>query len=295
MSNFFLERYKRFGQDFDPSEVVLSPSIRVNTLKISESELIKRFKEKGVALKKVSELKHCFTLDKQDFSLASTPEYLQGFFYIQEVASQVPALVLDPKPGDSVLDMCAAPGSKTTQLAQLMNNKGVIIALDVKNDRLRVLGNNLERCGVENVLVYNKDAKYVQDLSIQFDKVLLDAPCSGNFVIEKDWFMIRDIGGIVENSIVQRSLLKSALSVLKPGGILVYSTCSLEPEEDELVIDWLLNNFKVELEEISLKLGSEGLIKVEKHVLSEELIKTRRFWPNLSSTQGFFVAKIRKL
>jgi len=295
MSNFFLERYKRFGQDFDPSEVVLSPSIRVNTLKISESELIKRFRDKGVTLKKVSELKYCYSLDKQDFSLASTPEYLQGFFYIQEVASQVPALVLDPKPGDSVLDMCAAPGSKTTQLAQLMNNGGVIVALDVKNDRLRVLGNNLERCGVENVLVYNKDAKYVQDLSIQFDKVLLDAPCSGNFVIEKDWFMIRDIGGIVENSIVQRSLLKSALSVLKPGGILVYSTCSLEPEEDELVIDWLLSNFKVELEEISLNIGSEGLIKVEKHVLSEELIKTRRFWPNLSSTQGFFVAKIRKL
>jgi len=295
MSNFFLERYKRFGQDIDPLVIALSPSIRVNTLKISESELIKRFKDKGVVLKKVSELKYCYNLDKQDFSLASTPEYLQGFFYVQEVASQVPALVLDPRPGEVVLDMCAAPGSKTTQLAQLMNNEGSIVALDVKNDRLKVLGNNLERCGVENVLTYNKDARYVSDLGLKFDKVLLDAPCSGNFVIESDWFMIRDIGGIVENSVVQRSLLKSALSVLKPGGILVYSTCSLEPEEDELVIDWLLSNFDVKLEEISLKLGSEGLIKFENKVLSPELSKTRRFWPNLTHTQGFFVAKIRKL
>jgi len=295
MTNFFLERYKRFGQDFDPSEIVLNPSIRVNTLKISESELIKRFKEKGVTLKKVSELKYCFTLDKQDFSLASTPEYLQGFFYVQEVASQVPALVLDPKPGEIVLDMCSAPGSKTTQLAQLMKNSGVIVALDVKNDRLRVLRNNLERCGVENVLTYSKDARYVSDLGIKFDKVLLDAPCSGNFVIENDWFIKRELEGVVECSVVQKSLLKSALSVLKPGGVLVYSTCSLEPEEDELVIDWLLSNFKVELEEISLKIGSEGLVKVEKQVLSSELSKTRRFWPNLSKTQGFFVAKIRKL
>jgi len=295
MTNFFLERYKRFGQDIDPFEIVLSPSIRANTLKISESELIKRFKDKGIVLKKVSELKYCYTLDKQDFSLASTPEYLGGLFYIQEVASQVPGLVLDPQPGDTVLDMCAAPGSKTTQLAQLMKNSGVIVALDVKNDRLRVLRNNLERCGVENVLTYSKDARYVSDLGIKFDKVLLDAPCSGNFVIENDWFIKRELEGVVECSVVQKSLLKSALSVLKPGGVLVYSTCSLEPEEDELVIDWLLSNFKVELEEISLKIGSEGLVKVEKQVLSSELSKTRRFWPNLSKTQGFFVAKIRKL
>jgi NOL1/NOP2/sun family putative RNA methylase len=191
--------------------------------------------------------------------------------------------------------MCAAPGSKTTQLAQLMKNSGVIVALDVKNDRLRVLRNNLERCGVENVLTYSKDARYVSDLGIKFDKVLLDAPCSGNFVIENDWFIKRELEGVVECSVVQKSLLKSALSVLKPGGVLVYSTCSLEPEEDELVIDWLLSNFKVELEEISLKIGSEGLVKVEKQVLSSELSKTRRFWPNLSKTQGFFVAKIRKL
>lgn len=295
MTNFFLERYKRFGQDIDPSSIVLRPSIHINTLKISESELVNRFKGKGVVLKKLPELKFCYTLDKQDFSLASTPEYLQGQVYIQEVASQVPAIVLDPGHDDLVLDMCAAPGSKTTQLAQLMGNGGVIVALDVRSDRLLVLRDNLERCGVSNTLVYNKDARFVSDFGLEFDKVLLDAPCSGNFVVDTDWFDKRDMGGVVECSVLQKSLLKSALSVLKKGGVLVYSTCSLEPEEDEFVIDWLLNNFQVRLEDLGLNMGSEGLIKVENRVLNTEIAKTRRFWPNISKTQGFFVAKVRKL
>jgi len=273
--NLFLERYKKLlGEDFKELEKYLDfkpkQSIRVNTLKISEKELVSRMKEKGVVLQKIDWLDYGYSVEKSPFNLVSGPEYLQGYFFIQESASQLAVQVLNPKSDELVLDCCAAPGAKTTQISQCMKNEGKLIALELKSERISALRNNLERCGVRNCIVYDYDARKVQDLGIEFDKILADAPCSGNFVLEKGWFEKRKLRDIVQNTKKQKEILKSCFSVLKSGGVLVYSTCSLEPEEDEEIVGWILENFDVSL---------NGATKL---------------WPHINKTQGFFVAEFKK-
>jgi NOL1/NOP2/sun family putative RNA methylase len=230
-----------------------------------------------------------------DFSLGSTPEYLQGFYYLQEAASQIPVQVLDPKENEVVLDMAASPGSKTTQMAQLMNNKGVIVALDNDRRRLESLQNNLERLSVTNTILLKKDARFADDFNFKFDKILLDAPCSGNFCIEKDYFSKRSINDLFQKSKVQKELLEAGLRCLKSKGVLVYSTCSLEPEEDEMVIDLILKaHSDIHLEDTGLTVGEEGKTKVFDKELDQSLSLTRKFWPHKTGTEGFFIAKLRK-
>ncbi|MEM4259822.1 MAG: RsmB/NOP family class I SAM-dependent RNA methyltransferase [Candidatus Woesearchaeota archaeon] len=294
MNNILMQRYVELGQSFDPNKINIQKSLRVNTLKISEQELVKRLTAKGAILTKIPFLDNGYYYES-NFSLGATPEYLLGYYYLQEIASQLPAIVFDPKPGERILDMCAAPGSKTTQIAQLMQNKGVIIALDKKGERLPSLRNNIERCGVTNIIIYKKDARFASDLKILFDRILLDAPCSGNFANEKDWFKLRDIAGIKQNTKVQKELLKEAVKCLKPNGVLVYSTCTLEPEENEMNIHWLLNKYSnIKLEKINIKIGDPGLISVFGENLNPEIKKCRRLWPHKTGTQAFFIAKLIK-
>jgi NOL1/NOP2/sun family putative RNA methylase len=290
--NVFIERYKELGEEFNLEEINLKPALRINTLKIKDAELIKRINAK---LTKIAFLKHGYYYES-DYAVGAMPEYLQGYYYLQETASQLPAEILMPEENDLVLDMCAAPGSKTTQLAMMMNNTGKIIAFELNNPRLPSLQNNLERCGVTNTIVYKKDARYADDLNLQFDRILLDAPCSGNFANDENWFEERKLEDLKQMSKTQRQLLESALNVLKPGGFLVYSTCSLEPEENELNIDWLLKAHKnVSLEKINLEIGVPGLTNVFGQEMNNEISKCRRLWPHKTGTQGFFLAKIRKI
>ena len=277
--DFFLGRYKKLGGDVDES-VIVPRALRINTLKISEEDLLKRLKNNNITLERIPYLKHGFKYTSS-FSLGSTPEYLQGLYYLQEAASQIPAEVLDPKETDLVLDMCAAPGSKTTQMAQLMNNKGTLIAVDSNVKRLESLNNNLERMGITNVTTFLMNAKDAPTLKMRFDKILLDAPCSGNYCIEENWFDKRDLAGIKINSDKQKALLDRAFELLHPGGILVYSTCSLEPEEDEQAVDYA-DALGFELIDTGLKIGSP--VKG----------KAMKLWPHLTNTQGFFIAKFRK-
>ncbi len=279
----FLKRYKEFGHDIVPENIGIRQSIRINTLKISEKDCVSRLKKKGVHLERIPFLKHGYWVSSS-FNLVSTQEYLQGYYYIQEAASQVPVEVLNPVSSDKVLDMAASPGSKTTQLAQRMGNKGTIIALESNRFRIPKLVNNLERLGVKNTIVYHKDARYASDLGLEFDKVLLDAPCSGNFTQDRDWFAKRSLSDLPVMAKLQRSLLAVAVDVLRSGGVLVYSTCSLEPEENEQVIEWALENLPVSLEKTGLSVGESGL--------TEKTVLCRRFWPDTSGTQGFFVAKL---
>lgn len=258
--------------------------IRVNTLKISEKELVSRLNSKNILLKKIPYLKYGYEVVNKDFSLVSTEEYLMGFFYIQDAASQIAPEILNPEKNDIVLDMCSAPGSKTTYISQLMENSGTIIALDIREDRLNALKNNVERLGVKNVIAYNKDGLYVNDIvskDILFDKILLDAPCSGNYAL-KD-YVPRTEDDLAKKSIVQKRLLKSASNVLKKDGILVYSTCSLETRENEEVIKWGIENCDLEV------------IPIEKNIRDGLIKQTKRFFPHLDRTQGFFVAKMKKL
>ncbi len=297
--NFFINRYKELKPDFDfdscPTIDNVRDVLRINTLMVDDKLLLNRLNKLGIKLKKIDFLPHAYKFTSK-FSLASTTEYVNGYFYLQEAASQIPPLVLDPKEGENVLDMCAAPGSKTTYLSQLMNNKGIIVAVDLNAVRLSPLKSNLTRCGCKNVVVYKKDARFVFDFHKQFDKILLDAPCSGNFVIEQEFFIKKTLQGFLDRAKLQKELLKAAYKVLKKDGILVYSTCSLEPEENERVIDWFLRKYEnMKLQKIDLKVpnSSPGLTKVFNNELSLKVSKCMRIWPD-TGMQPFFIAKMKK-
>ena len=298
--NIFLNRYEQLLGSSARELVkakVKKQSLRVNTLKIDPSLLISRLEKQGVKLKKIPYLDNGYIIIESKFSLGSTPEYLQGYYYLQESASQLPVTILNPLPNELILDMCAAPGGKTTQIAAMMQNTGTIIALDTANKRLSSLKNNLERLGVKNTIVYKKDARFARDLKLSFDKILLDAPCSGNFANDDNWFLSKTIDGIKERARLQKELLKEAIGVLKVNGILIYSTCSLEPEENELNINWLINKFKdkIRIEELNIDIGVPGITNIFGTELNPEVKKSRRFWPHLTHTQGFFICKIRKV
>jgi len=294
-----IERYEKLKPDFDiekcPESSEIRDVLRVNTLKMSEEKCINRLKELGVKLRKVKFLPNAYKYESE-FSLASTTEYALGYFYLQEAASQIPALILDPDESNVILDMCSAPGSKTTQLSQLMNNRGVIFAFDNSSGRLKALKSNLLRCGCKNIISYNKDSRYISNYNIKFDKILLDAPCSGNFAIDPEFFEKRTVLSFRDRAILQKELLKEAYKVLEEKGSLIYSTCSLEPEENEEVIEWFIKKYDdMYIEKIDLKIPnmSKGLTKVFDKELSPELEKCMRIWPD-SGMQGFFVCSLKK-
>lgn len=291
--NFFLGRYKQLGETVRP--VALRQSLRVNTLNIDEAEIVLRLKSLGVSLSKIDFAKHGYYIDESRFSLGAIAEFLLGYYYLQGSASQVPVRILDPKPDELVLDSCASPGGKTSQISQWMNNMGTVVALEKQKHRLPALKNNLERMNCHNVVVFHMDALKAECLNLQFDKILLDAPCSGNFVSEPNWFeKHRNINTITNRASLQKNLLTAATGILKKNGVLVYSTCSLEPEENELNMQWLLDNAKVRLEAVDT-IGDPGLTDVFGQKLDKQIKNCRRFWPHKTGTEGFFIAKVRKL
>lgn len=288
----FLDRYRAMGHELRGDERT-SRAIRINTLLAGREEVMGRLEARGVKLTPIPWLRDGLHVEGGESSAGASFEYLLGLYSIQEAAAQYPVEVLAPASGELVLDMCAAPGGKTTQAAAWMGNRGVVVAVDVRRDRLYALENNIERTGVENCVAYCADAAALDYGGTLFDRILLDAPCSGNFVTDREWFRKRDIGDVEKNAMGQRRLLGAALGLLKQGGALVYTTCSLEPEEDELNVQWLLENHDVKLSEINGP-GSPALTEVLGRSLSPEVAKCRRFWPDETGTQGFFVAKVVK-
>jgi len=286
----FLQRYRDLGHDLSGKEETFS-AIRVNALKVSDENLTDSLRNRGVSLKKIDFLDHGYEILNAPFSLGASFEYLLGHIYLQEPAAQFPAMILDPDIEDSVLDMAAAPGGKTTQLAMYMQNRGKILAIDINRERLYALENHLERMGVVNCLVYNKDVLNFDFQGTRFSRILLDAPCSGNYVTDPEWFRKRSLEDVAKNCILQRNMLELALKLLEPGGSLVYSTCSLEPEENEFNIQFILNNHKVELVEVRGP-GSPSPTKIFGMQLDQEISKCHRFWPDETGTQGFFVAEV---
>ena len=290
----FIERYSKltdFKEFKKYSLSYLRKSIRVNTLKISVDKLKKRFKLK---LKQIPWCEEGFFVDVTK-DLGNLIEHTLGYFYVQEAASMIPAIVLDPKKNDTVLDMCAAPGSKTTHLANLMCNSGLIIANDPQFKRIKALAINLQRCGVSNTVVSLMDAIRIKNL--KFDKILLDAPCSGTGTIRKSLGTIQiwNENKIKKFANVQKKLILTAYDNLKDNGTLVYSTCSLEPEENEEVVDFLLQNRKCKLEDIKLNIKrSNAILEFNNKKYNPDVKKCLRLWPQDNDTEGFFVAKIRK-
>jgi NOL1/NOP2/sun family putative RNA methylase len=231
-------------------------------------------------------------------TLGSTHEYLRGQYYIQNKASLFPAFYLNPSEDDIVLDMCAAPGGKTTQIAQLMENNGRIIAAEINPRRIKSLLYNLRRCGIKNTTVLNVNANDLLKYNVHPDKILLDTPCSGEGLIRNDKTrkQSKSPKDITRIMAIQANLLKTAFKLVKPGGFIMYSTCSIAPEENEFVVQSLLDRYpKAAVTDLNDDIGHPGYTEIFGVKLSYDLVKARRFFPHEHDTIGFFYCLIKKL
>jgi tRNA (cytosine40_48-C5)-methyltransferase len=287
---FFIDRYAQLGWQF--RETQLTQSIRINQTNAKAKNLPMRLRKLGVDTEKIPFLPMGYWVTRSVVSPGATAEYLLGLYSIQEAAAQIPALMFTSLGGKMVLDACAAPGGKTTQLADLMNNSGSLIALDTNKTRLVVMANHLERCHITNTAVYNLDAKEANTLNLTFDRILLDVPCSGNFTSDDQWFRRRTLADIEQNSKMQKEILAEAAKCLSPNGEIVYSTCSLEPEEDELNMNWAVKNLGLSIQKVDC-IGVDGLTEVFGKKLDSQVANCKRIWPD--QTQGFFVSKLKKV
>lgn len=267
--------YKKYAEKF------VRKSFRVNTLKAKINDVKNRLFDFN--LSEVPWCKEGFYINSDKRDLGNTEEHSLGEIFIQTSVSMLPPQLLELKKSDIVLDISASPGGKTTHCAQLMKNKGLIIANDLTQDRIRPLIINLQRCSILNTIVTQMDGRNLTGI---YNKILLDAPCSGSGMIRgptalslrtvKEWNPI----AIERYARLQKQLILHTYSLLKEKGTLIYSTCSLEPEENEEVINYLLEKTDAKLEKINL-------LKSETPYL--------RIWPQDYDTEGFFIAKIKKI
>lgn len=284
----FLDRYRELtdlDKFLDYSLKPLKKSIRINTLKVNVKEIKRRFK-----LKKIPWCKEGFLIKGE--AIGNTLEHFLGYIYMQEAASMIPAVVLQPK--GNVLDMCASPGSKTTQMAAIMENKGMIVANDINITRLKPLSINLERCGVVNTIINKSRGQFLKG---SFDNVLVDVPCSGIGTIRKSYKTIGmwNAGMIKKLSMIQKHLLINGFKCLRKDGELVYSTCTTEPEENEEVVNHLLDRYDAKICKINLDIKRSKVVEeFNGKSYNSDIKNCLRIWPQDNDTEGFFVAKIKK-
>lgn len=275
----------------------LRKSIRVNTLKVTIEEFTQRAQQKGWQLEPVPWCEEGFWIeaDESEVPLGNSAEHMSGLFYIQEASSMMPVSALflgQQQEFTSVLDMAAAPGSKTTQIASKMNNQGVLVANEFSSSRVKVLHANIERCGVRNAALSNFDGRVFGGwLPEQFDAVLIDAPCSGEGTVRKDADAMKNWSkeSVISISDTQKDLIESAFHALKPGGVMVYSTCTLSIEENQQVCHHLKETFgdAVEFESLATLFPNADKALTEEGFL--------HIFPQVYDCEGFFVARLRKL
>ena len=265
---------------------------RVNTLKISVEEFLKT----PGNLEKIPWTSDGFYYPEGE-SPGRHPFYHAGLYYIQEPSAMLPGQILGALPGERVLDLCAAPGGKTVQIAAAMKGRGLLVANDINADRVKALVKNIELCGVRNATVLNETPeKLAEHFEGWFDRVLVDAPCSGEGMFRKDEDAARSWESFKCEvcSGLQRSILQSVDRLLKPGGTLVYSTCTFSPEEDEVMITHFLNNHgDYEIVDIDKTAGMEGG-RAEWSDGNPGLAGTARLWPHRVRGEGHFAAMLRK-
>ncbi|KAI1727621.1 16S rRNA methyltransferase rsmB/F domain-containing protein [Ditylenchus destructor] len=278
-------------------------TIRSNPLKTRRGELARTLIGRGMNVDPASNwTKVGLIVYDSQVPVGATPEYLAGHYMLQGMSSFLPVMALAPKPGEKVLDMCAAPGGKTSHIAALMKNTGTIFANDANAYRCKAVIGNLHRMGVNNAIVSNVDAQLYAKMQPQaFDRILLDAPCSGTGVIWKDETVktSKDHVDIKRKFTMQRRLLLSAIDALdarsKTGGFLVYSTCSVLVEENEAVVQHALEKRDVKLVPTELEIGLEGFAKFREYRFHPTMNLTRRYYPHVHNIDGFFVAKLQKM
>jgi len=262
--------------------------LRLNTLKAPEETVLKKLENEKIVLEKVQQLKHTYRLVQRKKLLIRTQSFNQGLFYIQDKASCLAAEIADPSAGTMVLDVCAAPGAKTTYLAQLMENRGTIISVDYSKRRIRVWKRETERMGANIAQPLVADARKTLPLKVSADLVILDPPCTSTGTFGKTpgakWRLTkRSMLGMAK---IQGEMIEQCAEYAKKGGFLVYSTCSITVEENEMVIEnFLKQHPEYKLVDTMPKIGLPGL---------RGLTKCQRLYPHIHECNGFFVAKLKK-
>ena len=287
---------KQYGKDLKDRIIVgfgknRKVSFRVNTLKTNVENVIKILSENNISYKKVSWCDEAFIIEnvKED-EIRNLDIYKNGEIYMQSLSSMLPPIILNPKENMDILDMTAAPGGKTTQIATICNNNSRITAVEMNKIRSQKLKYNIEKQGASSVYVMEQDARKIDDF-FSFDSILLDVPCSGSGTINSNDLKLEKFftKNLIEKSKkTQRELLNKAIKILKKGSTMVYSTCSILQEENENIISDILKTKKVELEEINFK-GIEELPR-----LPEKIKGTLLVMPD-EEYEGFFVAKLKKI
>ena len=302
LSDFLLDLFSpsECVEYMDASDRPRPMVIRTNTIKSTRKDLMEALSKRGSTLEAVEWSKVAIKVTESSVPIGATPEYLAGYYMLQSAASLNPVMALAPQPGERILDMASAPGGKTSYIAQLMKNSGTIIANDLKPQRQKATVANLHRMGVKNAIVCCYDGRKIPKIMKGFDRVLLDAPCSGLGVISRDQTvkLQRTLKDIQRISHLQKELLCAAVDAVDPtsktGGVVVYSTCSISSEENEQVVNYILQKRFVRLVDTGLEVGKPGLTRHKERRFHPSLALTRRFYPHVHNMDGFYVAKFQK-
>lgn len=273
--------------------------LRVNTLKTNKLDLIESLeKQYGILCKEIENIPNALKVVEGDKIVGKTIQHIIGQYYIQGLSSMIPPLVLSSTSKDKVLDLCAAPGSKTTELGEMMENKGTLIANEIQHNRVNMLVYNIDRINLVNAAVTHNRGEWLNRyFSEYFDKILVDAPCSGLGIIHKkdeinNWWSLERAKILGD---LQYMLLISAIKMLKVGGELVYSTCTLTPEENEIILNKILDKYSLEVCEIRLPVKSHHALTEYNGVkLNPSLKFAKRILPWENDSDGFFIIKLIK-
>ena len=269
MKELLMDEYDDFIKSYDEPKTT---GLRINTLKINKEELLNL---NLYNLTPIPWADEGFYYDEEVDRPGKSPLHESGAYYLQEPSAMSVVPHLDIKEGDKVLDMCAAPGGKSTYILSKLNDTGLLVSNEINPTRIRALGENLERVGARNCIITNTDSNNLRKLFTgYFDKVVIDAPCSGQGMFRKDEVAITDwsYAKVLECQSIQKEIIRDGYDMLKNGGILVYSTCTFAKEENEDVINEFISEYE-----------------------NAKLIEMQRIWPHKVSGEGHFVAKIQKL
>lgn len=288
---------------FEANEIARPVTIRTNTLKSRRRDLAQALVNRGVNLQPIGAWnKVGLQVFDSQVPIGATPEYLAGHYILQAASSFLPVMAMDPQPHERVLDMAAAPGGKTTYISALMKNSGCVFANDANKARTKSLIANIQRLGCKNTIVCNYDAREFPKVIGGFDRVLLDAPCSGTGVIAKDESVKvnRTEKDFIQIPHLQKQLLLSAIDSVdahsKTGGVIIYSTCSIAVDENEAVVDYALRKRpNVKLVETGLQIGKPGFTSFRGKHFNPKISMTRRYYPHTYNVDGFYVAKFKKI
>lgn len=294
---------KNFGEEYLRNYLVFIQSDSNSYIRLSpffdNNETINSLKNYGVELEQVKNFHFAYRVIQGNNLIGKTLDFILGKYYIQSLSSMIPAMILNPSSNDKTIDLCAAPGSKTTQLAELMNNKGTLIANEISPERVKSLVFNVDKMNLVNFgIIQGKGELLNQIYDDYFDKILVDAPCSALGILQKknevsNWWNENRLNSFSE---LQIRLLVSAIKMCKVGGEIVYSTCTLTLEENELVLNKILKKYPVEIVEIELPIKSHSAFtKIENEILNPSISKAKRIIPWEINSEGFFICKLKKI